>query len=209
MKLKIYVIDLEIPKRVKTWSIRLGILAGLLGSAAVALAAPLHVWATGDTLQAADLNEAFANLQAQISAGWVVASDVLHNNNPNGRVGIGTATPSVALDVNGAMIRKIARAHGNGPNDGTVNGAIPSRLLAYTKTQAATGLRVTWQDNLRCLGGPVSCEWELKIDGASCPAPGPLSTTSTSTRGATCIARRRMSELASGSRLVRTRFSCM
>ena len=69
MKLKIYVIDFEIPARVKAWGIRIGILALLLGSAAVAIAAgPLHVWATGDTLQAADLNGAFKNLDDRVTA---------------------------------------------------------------------------------------------------------------------------------------------
>ena len=69
MKLKIYVIDFEIPARVKAWVLRLGILALLLGSAAVAIAAgPLHVWATGDTLQATDLNGAFKNLDDRVIA---------------------------------------------------------------------------------------------------------------------------------------------
>jgi hypothetical protein len=175
VKLKVYVIDLEIPARVKTWIVRGGILTLLLGTAALALAAaPLHVWATGDTLQAIDLNGNFTNLQGQINGGFVLAGDHLHNANPSGFVGIGTTTPSAPLDVSGAIIRKIARAHGNGPGDGTANGAIASRLLAYTKTQAATGLRITWQDNLRCNGAAASCEWELKIDGASCAMPGPL-----------------------------------
>ena len=175
VKLKIYTVDFEIPARVKKWGLRIGILGLALGGTAVALAGgPLHTWATGDVLQASDLNANFANLQGQITSGFVLAGDDLHNNNPSGLVGIGTATPSAALDVNGQLIRKIARVHGNGPNESTANGAIASRLLQYTKTQDATGLRVAWGDNLRCLGVSVSCEWEIKIDGASCTTPGPL-----------------------------------
>jgi hypothetical protein len=178
VKLKVYVIDLEVPARVKKWILRVGISVVLLGGAAVAVAAadPLHMWATGETLQAADLNGNFSNLQAQISAGFVSAGSAgdLHNANPSGNVGIGTSTPSAALDVNGQIIRKIARVHGNGPNDTTASGAIATRLLQYNKTQDATGLRLTWDDNLRCQGTAVSCEWEIKIDGASCAMPGPL-----------------------------------
>jgi len=178
VKLKVYVIDLEIPARFKKWALRVGVLTALLGGAAVALAAgPLHVWATGDTLTADDLNGNFSNLQAQISSSWVPSGpsgEHLHNANPSGLVGIGTATPSAALDVAGQVIRKIARAHGNGPNDQTTNGAIATRLLQYTKTQDATGLRIIWNDNARCYGAAVSCEWEIKIDGASCAMPGPL-----------------------------------
>ena len=53
MKLKVYVIDLEIPARVKRWMFRIGALVLVLGGAAIALpASPLHTWATGDTLSA-------------------------------------------------------------------------------------------------------------------------------------------------------------
>lgn len=175
MKLKVYVIDLEIPIRVKRWALRSAALLLVLGGAAIAVAAgPLHTWATGDTLQATDLNGNFTNLQGQINTGFVLNGNDLHNANPSGLVGIGTMTPSAALDVNGQVIRKIARVHGNGPNDGTANGAIATRLLQYTKTQDATGLRMVWGDNARCFGTTVSCEWEIKIDGASCTMPGPL-----------------------------------
>ncbi len=70
--------------------------------------------------------------------------------------------------------RTITRAHGKGPNETTANGAIATRLLQYTKIQDATGLRIVWTDNLRCLGAGASCEWEIKIDGRSCAIPGPL-----------------------------------
>ena len=67
MKLKIVVVDFEIPMRVKKWAIRAGIPAVILTVAAVAWAAPLHTWSTGDALNATDLNGNFANLQAQVT----------------------------------------------------------------------------------------------------------------------------------------------
>src|SRR5678816_1644122 len=90
---------------------------------AVAVAAePLHTWSSGETLQARDLNGNFSNLQSQISGGFVLNGNDLHNANPSGLVGIGTSTPSAALDVTGQVIRKITRVHGNGPNDTTASG---------------------------------------------------------------------------------------
>ncbi|MEO8801651.1 MAG: hypothetical protein ABI551_27415 [Polyangiaceae bacterium] len=68
MKLKMIVVDFEIPAGVKKWAIRAGIPAVILTFAAVAWADSLHTWNTGDTLQAADLNGNFASLQTQITA---------------------------------------------------------------------------------------------------------------------------------------------
>ena len=64
MKIKVFIVDFEISPRVKRWALRIGIPAVVLGGAAVALASPPHVCATGDPLQAVDLN----SLQAQITA---------------------------------------------------------------------------------------------------------------------------------------------
>ena len=66
MKLKIVIVDLEIPPRAKKWGLRIGIPAAVLSVAAVALAAPLHVWSNGDTLQATDLNGNFTALQGSV-----------------------------------------------------------------------------------------------------------------------------------------------
>jgi hypothetical protein len=69
MKVKVYVIDLEIPPRVKKWGLRLGIPLGvLLGGGAIAWAAGLHTWNNGDTLNASDLNGNFAQLQNEITS---------------------------------------------------------------------------------------------------------------------------------------------
>jgi hypothetical protein len=64
MKIKVYVVDLEIPPRVKRWALRLAIPLLVLGAGAVAFAATPHVFTKGDTLQATDLN----TLQDQITA---------------------------------------------------------------------------------------------------------------------------------------------
>jgi hypothetical protein len=69
MKLKVVVVDLEIPPGVKKWALRLGIpVAVLLGGGGVALAAGLVTWSSGQTLQAADLNNNFTYLSGEISA---------------------------------------------------------------------------------------------------------------------------------------------
>ena len=67
MKLKVYVIDLEVPPRVKKWGLRIGIPAVVLTVAGVAFAGPLHTWNQGDTLNASDLNGNFTNLQQEVA----------------------------------------------------------------------------------------------------------------------------------------------
>jgi hypothetical protein len=68
MKLKVVIVDLEIPPHVKRWALRIGIpLAVLLGGSAIAYAAGLVTWTDGQTLKAADLNANFSNLQGQIT----------------------------------------------------------------------------------------------------------------------------------------------
>jgi hypothetical protein len=179
MKLKVYVIDFEMSARsrkiVRHLVAGMAVAITLAIGGAIAWGQQWTVWKTGDVLDADKLNANFDNLQAQINSRWALdGSNNLHNSNTGGLVGIGTSSPSVALDVNGQVIRKIARAHGNGPSDQTSNGALASRLLQYTKSQDATALRITWSDNIRCYVGEGSCEWEIKVDGSSCTSPGPL-----------------------------------
>jgi hypothetical protein len=69
MKLKFVVVDVEVPSRVKKWGLGLGIpLAVMLGGGAVAYAAGLMTWTSGQTLTAADLNNNFSLLQSEITA---------------------------------------------------------------------------------------------------------------------------------------------
>ncbi len=67
MKLKMLVIDFQIPMQIKRLALRAGIPIAMLSVAAVAWGAPLHTWVQGDTLSAADLNGDFDNLQGQIT----------------------------------------------------------------------------------------------------------------------------------------------
>jgi hypothetical protein len=87
----------------------------------------------------------------------------------------GTLTAANAT-VSGSLIRKIARAHALGPNDDTDNGAIASRTLTFAKTQAATGIRVSYTDNFRVATGAAdgACRWEILFNGAPCAMPGRL-----------------------------------
>jgi microcystin-dependent protein len=72
MKIKIVVVDFEVPPRAKRWALRLGIPLAILGVAGVALAVPtLKQWTTGDTLTAADLNNSFQAVS--VPAGTIVA----------------------------------------------------------------------------------------------------------------------------------------
>jgi len=129
----------------RTWWYLPAISMATIGTVAIALGEVPHTFNTGDTLTSADLNANFAALEQRLAA----------------------------IEA-GQVVRKIARAHGDGPNDGTAAGAIATRHLQYTKAQDETGLRIVWGDNLRCYGAVASCEWEIKIDGASCATPGPL-----------------------------------
>ncbi len=69
VKVKVVIVDLEVPARVKKWGLRLGIPIGvLLGGGAVAYAAGLVSFTAGQTLTAQDLNTNFTVLQNEITA---------------------------------------------------------------------------------------------------------------------------------------------
>jgi microcystin-dependent protein len=64
MKLKMLIVDLEIPPRVKRWALRIwGFLAVLAGFSAIAYASLPKTWGMGDMLTATDLNNNFAAVQ--------------------------------------------------------------------------------------------------------------------------------------------------
>jgi microcystin-dependent protein len=72
MKIKIVVVDFEVPPRAKRWALRLGIPLAILGVAGIALAVPsLKQWKTGDTLTADDLNNSFQAVS--VPPGTIVA----------------------------------------------------------------------------------------------------------------------------------------
>jgi hypothetical protein len=63
VKIKVYVVDLEIPARVKRWGLRIGIPAALVvGAGALAYASVPKTWNSNDVLLASDLNNDFAAL---------------------------------------------------------------------------------------------------------------------------------------------------
>ena len=68
--------------------------------------------------------------------------------------------------------RIIGRAHGRGPTQDEDNGPLPSRVLTVTKAQAGTGVRVSYQDNIRVLTVDRSCRYEIRFNGAPCPGGG-------------------------------------
>jgi len=84
-------------------------------------------------------------------------------------VGIGTTAPGAKLDVAGNLIRTIAYATNNGPNDGTDVGQIKSRVLSFSKAKTDTKIRISYTDNLRTHGNAKGCRWEIRVDGRSCP----------------------------------------
>jgi hypothetical protein len=81
----------------------------------------------------------------------------------------GGLTINDSLTVGGEFIRKVRMATGLGPEDGTDNGQIVSRVLTFTKINADTALRILYCDNLRVNGNDVAARWEIRIDGQSAP----------------------------------------
>ena len=98
-----------------------------------------------------------------------------------GNIGIGTNSPSAALDVNGSMIRKIYHSSGNTTDrTGNVssdfinnNGGyqVESRVLSFKKTRDDTNIRIGYTDVLMpyTQDGSCDCFWEIRVDGESCP----------------------------------------
>jgi hypothetical protein len=68
MKLKVVVVDLEVPPAAKHWLLRLGIPALVLGAAAVAYAGVPITFKSNALLKADDLNTNFSALDARLAA---------------------------------------------------------------------------------------------------------------------------------------------
>jgi hypothetical protein len=67
MKIKVYVIDFEIPRRMKKWAVRVGIPAALLVGGGVAFAGLPGGYADGQPLTTAELSANFNYLQNEIT----------------------------------------------------------------------------------------------------------------------------------------------
>jgi len=76
MKIKIIVVDFEIPPRAKRWALRMGIPAVVLGLAGVAYASLPHTFASGEVLTAANLNADLQNLDGRIGTVRTVAATI-------------------------------------------------------------------------------------------------------------------------------------
>jgi hypothetical protein len=69
MKLKVYVLDLEIPARTKRRALLVGIPLGiLLGGAGIVYATVPNVFAVGDPLSSAKVNQNFSSLDTRVTA---------------------------------------------------------------------------------------------------------------------------------------------
>ncbi len=123
---------------------------------------------TDDELQKISINDDVIQLNrgggsVKIPNSWDSKGNNISNPN-SGNVGIGVSNPAAKLEVNGELIRTIAYATGNGPEDGTDNGQITSRVLKFTKRKGETKVRVMYTDNLRAKNSKA-CRWEIKVDG--------------------------------------------
>ena len=74
MKLKIVIVDFEIPPRIKKLGLQVLPVALLVGVSALAFASVPKTWNAGDALKAADLNSNFASLDSRVSAIETAAS---------------------------------------------------------------------------------------------------------------------------------------
>ena len=67
MRIKVYVVDFEVPPRVKRVALRVGIPAAVVGLSAIAYASVPVTWTAGQALKSADLNSNFSALDSRIT----------------------------------------------------------------------------------------------------------------------------------------------
>ncbi|MDH5547561.1 MAG: hypothetical protein OEZ43_18420 [Gammaproteobacteria bacterium] len=74
------------------------------------------------------------------------------------------------VDKSGAMMRRIAYARGE-LSDGLDSGQIPGRLLTFKKQfdKDTSVVRIGYSDSFRVYGHGKACQWELRVNGVSCP----------------------------------------
>lgn len=76
---------------------------------------------------------------------------------------------NMGLEMTGPLVRRIARTHGNGWDDGTDVGRLNNRTLTFTKVRSDTAIRIAYVDNLRvysATGGNKTCRWEVRYSSA-------------------------------------------
>lgn len=141
--------------------------------------------------KASDVNHDFAQLKewletkvGLVGTPAISVTGLTVNGTSTTNIGGAIVTPAQvsagSLATTGPLIRQIARWQGSG-NDTTQSGELGSsngsRRLTINKQLAATGLRVTWSDNLRVsTAAPAGgkCRWELLFNGQPCTNPRPL-----------------------------------
>lgn len=69
----------------------------------------------------------------------------------------------------GKLIRRMYIATDLGPNDGTDQGQIKSRILNINKAYKDTAIRILYCDNFRVLGHTKAARWEIRVDGKAPP----------------------------------------
>eukprot|EP00163_Fabomonas_tropica_P033747 TRINITY_DN903_c0_g1_i2.p1 TRINITY_DN903_c0_g1~~TRINITY_DN903_c0_g1_i2.p1 ORF type:complete len:174 (+),score=44.48 TRINITY_DN903_c0_g1_i2:298-819(+) len=70
--------------------------------------------------------------------------------------------------VSGHFIRKISRWQSVYHHDGSQHGYLNGRTVNFKKQHDATGLKVTWNDNIR-VHPAGACKWYLLFNGHQCP----------------------------------------
>jgi len=121
------------------------------------------------------------------------AKIILDDNEGKSSFEVQNANKENQFSVNseGNTIRKITRAQGYNQVDLTNNGSLTTRVLTFNKKKDDTGIRVTYLDVAKLVGGlyngdlfngvpqvlggrGIDYKWEIRFNGNSCTNPGPL-----------------------------------
>jgi hypothetical protein len=98
MRLKIVIVDFELPPRVKRLGLQILPFALLVGVSALAYASVPKTWTAGDALKAADLNGNFASLDSRLTALETAASSYALSTNLPAVTPWTTYTPTLQTD---------------------------------------------------------------------------------------------------------------
>jgi hypothetical protein len=161
MKIKIVVIDLEIPPPVKRWALRIAIPVAILGAAGAAYASLPHTFASGETLTAANLNADLQNLDTRVAAlepvrplvatlTWTGSAVTVSSPSPSGWISSGTLSSGI-LTLNFATAFTVAPACFF---TGTISGFAMPPAMSTTTTKATSegGVDTSGTAQFVCIG---------------------------------------------------------